>query len=443
MVKSSKNSFLCTNCGEVFNKWNGRCPSCGSWNSLIENKLSPRAKDDSLAKEIVPEPLSNSKLDKSTIKLRIDQLNNIFGEGIIRGSVSLIAGAPGSGKTTLLLQLANYLDPNIKILYVSAEESVKQIYLKLKRLKITNKNLFIASETSADDIAKTISTKKYDLVVVDSIQTISTYLVGSQTGSVSQITNSASLIISSAKESNVATLMIGHITKDGFIAGPKVLEHLVDSVFQFEGDKYGTFKILKAIKNRFGSVNQVVIFEMTSMGLNIAKNPSETLLKERIYSDGSIVHATIEGNQAILVEIQALVNKSTFGYPKRTAAGFDANRLNLLIAMLEKRTKLRLSDKDIFINVVGGINIKDPSADLAVCMAIASGATSKKLTKDFVVFGEVGLSGEIRHVPQIQTRFDESIKMHFDGVIGPKTNIKNKLYHDQKDLRQTLIDYLK
>ncbi len=442
MVSKVKNNYLCSRCGEVFNKWSGKCPNCGQWNSLIED-LHPPSKRDDQAREIIPEVVSNISVDQSQIKLSSKQINDIFGDGIVRGSVSLIAGHPGSGKTTLCLQLVNYLDPEIKVLFVSAEESIGQVYLKLDRLKITNKNLFLASTTSSDDIAKTILTKKYDLVIVDSIQTVSSYLVGSQTGSVSQITNSASLIINAAKEASSAVIIIGHITKEGFIAGPKVLEHLVDSVFQFEGDKYGNFKILRAIKNRFGSINQVAIFEMTKAGLSIAKNPSEALLKERIFSDGSVVHPTIEGNQAILVEIQALVNKSSFGYPKRATSGFDLNRLNLLIAMLERRTKLKLQDKDIYINIVGGIIIKDPSADLAICMAIASGATAKKIVKDYALFGEVGLSGEIRHVPQIQTRVDEAKKMHFDGVIGPQTNIKDTFYHPQKDLRETLIKYLK
>lgn len=434
--------YICSNCSEVFNKWTGKCPNCQSWNTLIENIVDLKIKS-SLAKELIPNKLNTSNKSDSRIILAEKQLNNLFGDGLVKGSVILLAGAPGIGKTTLLLQLVNYLPNNNEYLYVSGEESINQSVLKLERLKINLDKIKMVSSNSTDDIVATILSKKYSLVVIDSIQTIATTLVGSQTGSMSQITNSASLIINAAKEVNCAVIIVGHITKDGFIAGPKVLEHLVDVVLQFEGERYGNYKILKAIKNRFGSVNEVVIFEMTENGLSIAQNPSKSMLKERLISDGSIVHATLEGNQALLVEIQALVNKSSFGYPKRTTSGFDLNRLNLLIAMLEKRTKLKLSDKDIFINVVGGLSIKDPSADLAVCMAIASGATSKKMANDYVVFGEVGLSGEIRYVRDIHKRFKEAQKLSFKGAIGPISDIKDKNYYGQKDIRQTLIQFLK
>ena len=297
----------------------------------------------------------------------------------------------------------------------------------LKRLGVHHQALQLATSNSADDIAATIVKGTYKLVVVDSIQSMAVDGVTTAPGTVSQITNSTQIIMQAAKRSDTAVMLVGHVTKEGVIAGPKVLEHVVDTVLQLEGDRYGGFKVLRAVKNRFGSTNEAGIFEMFEDGLKPVKNPSESLLAERQASDGSIVLATLEGTRPLLVEIQALVNRTSYGYPKRTCSGFDLNRLNLLVAMLERRTKLDLIDKDIYVNVVGGIHISEPAADLAVCMAIGSAAKGMQLKFDAVVFGEVGLSGEIRHVPFADRRLAEANKLGFKRVIGPMQRTGKKL----------------
>jgi DNA repair protein RadA/Sms len=442
MANKSKVSYICSNCGASFNVWTGRCSICSTWNSLEPVLNKPEGTKSS--KLDVETSVSFQERDLKRLKLQDQSLNNIFGGGIVPGSVSLIAGAPGIGKSTLLLALIKDVEPKVKFLYVSAEESLDQVYLRANRLKLNYKNLFIANSNSTNEIINTIQSKQYDLIVVDSIQTISLDEINTSRGSITQISASANLIIEAAKASNVAVIIVGHITKDGYIAGPKVLEHLVDTVFQFEGDRFSNLKFLRATKNRFGSINEVIIYEMVDDGLRLVNSPSELLLQERMKTDGSIVHATLEGSRAILVEIQSLVSKTQYGYPKRATSGFDLNRLNLLIAMLEKRTKLRFSDQDIYLNVVGGINLKDPSADLAVCMSLASSLTNKVLTKDYVIAGEVGLSGEIRHIPYLVTRYEESIKLGFAGFIGPKDKSLTKSnYFPCNDVRTTLIEYLK
>ncbi len=444
MVKKDL-KYICNNCLEKFFTWSGKCPNCGEWNT-IEEKIDLNKNSKIKGKIIESSNLSKIVLNNNTdrILLKEKQINTVFGGGIVKGSVTLVAGEPGIGKSTLLLGLADLIESKYKILYVSAEESLSQLYLRAKRMKVNNPNLNLASNNLTDDITSTIYEKKYDLVIVDSIQTIQIAEISSSSGSVSQITNSTNVIIEAAKKTDTSVILVGHVTKEGNIAGPKLLEHLVDVVLQFEGDKFGNFKILKALKNRFGSVNEAAIYEMSDIGLKVALNPSKELLKERLISDGSIVHAAMEGNQAVLVEIQALVNPTKFGYPKRTASGFDINRLNMLIAILERRTKLNLSDKDVYINVVGGLTLKDPSSDLAVSMAIASAAAKRKLNKDLVVIGEIGLSGEIRHVPFVKKRFDEAINLAFKGVIGPKTKeITSKEYFSTLDLKTCLNTYLK
>ncbi|MDR0955643.1 MAG: DNA repair protein RadA [Candidatus Nomurabacteria bacterium] len=303
--------------------------------------------------------------------------------------------------------------------------------------------LDLAASTSADDVAATIATGRYKLVVVDSMQTMQMNEVASAPGTVSQITNSANIIIRAAKATGTAVLLVGHVTKEGSIAGPKVLEHIVDVVLSFEGDRYGGFKLVRAVKNRYGSTSEAAIFDMTDKGLEIVKNPSAALLAERRDLDGSVVLATLEGNRPLLVEIQALVNPTSFGYPGRTSSGFDLNRLKLLIAVLERRTKLKLSDKDVFINVVGGLKIQDPAADLAVCMAIASAAAGRKLGDGAVVFGEVGLGGEIRSARMVDKRIKEAKKLGFKFAIAPKTAAKGKFVIPATDLRDALNQHLK
>lgn len=446
MAKREATVYICSNCGEASNTWSGRCYSCGEWNTLQE-KLSETGIKSAIKKGQVISPESvNAALKANTKRYTtgIKEFDDTLGGGVVPGSVSLIAGQPGIGKSTLMLQIAYDLAKSHSVLYISGEESLHQIATRATRLGVNISNLKLANSYSADDIASTIAEAQYDLVIVDSIQTLSCKDVSSAPGSVSQVNNSAQIITAAAKQSNTSVILVGHVTKEGSIAGPKVLEHVVDVVLNLEGDRYGGFKILRPVKNRFGSTQEAGIFEMTEKGLVAVDSPSEALLNERQVTDGSIVLATIEGTRPVLVEIQALVNKTGYGYPKRAASGFDLNRLNLLVAMMEKRTKLNLSDQDIYINVVGGIKINENAADLAVCMAIASATKGMQLKKNVVVFGEVGLSGEIRHVSSIDKRISEANKLGFEGSIGPKIRQAKKPanYSEVTTLRQALNSLL-
>ena len=413
--------YVCSSCGASSGTWSGRCNACGEWNTLQEQIVITAGSIASGGNVLSSQNVSEvSKHDSAKRLLTgIDEVDNVLGGGFVAGSVTLIAGQPGIGKSTLLLQLADAVAKKHSVLYISGEESAHQVGLRAQRLGVKSTNLQLSMSTVADDIASTIAEGKYDLIIVDSIQAISANAISSAAGTVSQITNSTQLLIVAAKQTNTALVVVGHVTKEGSIAGPKVLEHVVDVVLQLEGDRYGGFKLLRGVKNRFGSTNETGIFEMVEQGLMPVKNPSAALLAERQVSDGSVVLATMEGTRPLLVEVQALVNKTSYGYPKRAASGMDLNRLNLLVAMLERRTKLNLAEFDIYINIVGGIKITEPAADLAVCMAIASAAKGMQLKKNAVVFGEVGLSGEVRHVPYIDKRVAEAKKLGFDGAIGP------------------------
>ncbi len=448
MAKATKVNYVCQNCGATFSKWSGRCDNCGAWNSLLEQVAESAGK--SAVARSSGHKLKTASIDSVGSKSKADrlfsgfsELDDVLGGGLMAGSVSLMAGQPGIGKSTLLLQVAAHVASGVDTLYISGEESIEQIGLRAKRLGANKKSkLDLAGSNNADDIATTIKSGKYKLVIVDSIQILSLNELTSAPGTVSQITNSSNVIIRAAKSTNTAVVLVGHVTKEGSIAGPKVLEHLVDVVLQFEGDRYGGFKIVRASKNRYGSTTEAAIFDMQEEGLQLVKNPSAALLAERQNADGSIILATIEGTRPILVEIQALVNTTNFGYPKRTASGFDLNRLNVLVAVLEKRTKLKLSDKDIYVNVVGGVKIQDPAADLAVCMAIASAAAGRRLGDDVVVFGEIGLGGEVRSVQHVARRVAEAKKLGFKLAIGPKTKPSQAFVHEVKNMRQALITYL-
>lgn len=450
-MAKTKAKFVCQNCGTSYTKWAGRCENCGEWNTLLEQEVPTEAEAKSaLARGAVSgkklAAVSINEIEPSDagsrLKTGFPELDNVLGGGILLGGVALLAGQPGMGKSTILMQVcANVSNAGRKVLYVSGEESAGQVKMRAIRLGASSDQLHFASSSSANDIAKTIEEDGYDLVIVDSIQTLMMAEISSAPGTVSQVSNCGNLIIRVAKASGTAVIIVGHVTKDGTLAGPKVLEHLVDVVMNFEGDRYGGFKTIRAVKNRFGSTTEVAIFEMASEGLVEVKNPSEALLSERQNTDGSIIMATIEGTRPLLVEIQALVNPTNYGYPKRTASGFDLNRLNLLIAVLEKRTKLKLQDKDIFINVVGGMKLNDSAADLAICMAIASAAAGRKLDDSLVVFGEVGLGGEIRSVIAPDRRIAEAKKLGFKNAIAPAT-VKDKFVLPVKDLRDALIKYM-
>lgn len=439
--------YVCTNCGAVSLSWAGKCQQCGEWNTLQEEAvIDSGIAGGSTSNGHVLTPASVSSLvasDQKRMKTGMADVDTVLGGGIVAGSVNLIAGQPGIGKSTILLQIANAVASKHKVLYVSGEESGHQVGLRAERLGVSSADLQLATTTSADDIAATIADKKYELVVVDSIQTVAVAAVSSAAGSVSQITNSTQLILNAAKQSGVAVILVGHVTKEGSIAGPKVLEHVVDVVLQLEGDRYGGFKVLRAVKNRFGPTNEAGIFEMVGEGLKPVENPSAALLAERQVSDGSIILATMEGTRPLLVEVQALVNKTSYGYPKRAASGIDLNRVNLLVAMLERRTKLRLGEQDIYVNIVGGMKITEPAADLAVCMAIGSASKGLQLKANAVVFGEVGLSGEVRHVPYVEKRLAEAKKMGFEAAIGPRQKgSKQSLLQSVPDVRSALNQFL-
>lgn len=453
-MAKARSQFVCQNCGASYPKWVGKCDNCGEWNTLVEQAASVSgnsavARGAHSGRVLQPQAMRSINAEDSIARMStaIADLDVVLGGGILPGGVVLLAGQPGIGKSTLLLQVASSIAASQPVLYASGEESASQVKLRATRLGAdAGDDLAFIASTSADDIAATIRSGKYKLVIIDSIQTLSLDEITSAPGTVSQITNSSNVIIRAAKESGAAVILVGHVTKEGSIAGPKVLEHLVDVVLQFEGDRYGGFKVVRAVKNRFGSTSEAAIFEMKETGLVVVENPSAALLAERQNADGSVVLATLEGNRPILVEIQALVNSTSFGYPKRTASGFDLNRLNLLIAVLEKRTKLNLSDKDVYINVVGGLKLQDPAADLAVAMAIASAAAGRRLDDGLVVFGEIGLGGEIRSAQLADKRIAEAQKLGFTKAIAPHTAANGSaksFIKGVRDLRQALIDYLK
>ena len=430
-MKATK-QYVCQNCGARYSKWAGHCNNCDAWNTIVEDLVvedSSSAGKFALAQaKSSGKTLSFSSIkeiaasdEKERLKTEFASLNEVLGGGILRGSVILFAGQPGIGKSTILMQICAKIANGHKVLYVSGEESAGQVKMRAVRLGANSETLSFAASTSGNDIAKTIADGEFELVIVDSIQTLA--------------------INEAAKKTDTAVIIVGHVTKEGTLAGPKVLEHLVDVVLNFEGDRYGGFKTIRAVKNRFGSTSEAAIFEMTEKGLQEVQNPSAALLAERQNTDGSIILATLEGTRPLLVEIQALVSTTNFGYPKRAASGFDLNRLNLLIAVIEQRTKLKLDDKDIFLNVVGGIKIKDSAADLAVCLAIASTAAGRKLSEEYVVFGEVGLGGEIRSAFRPDQRIAEAKKLGFKHAIAPAT-IHDKFVIPVKDLRTTLIKYV-
>ena len=441
--------FSCSSCGYQSPKWLGRCPDCNSWNSFSEEDYAPVSssvkervslyKDGPvLLKDVVAR-------DQDRLKTNIVELDRVLGGGIVKGSVILIGGDPGVGKSTISLQVSNHLTAQgIGVLYVSGEESVAQTKLRAKRLgESGSDNLYIVNQTDLSLIIEYIRKLKPQVVVIDSIQVIFDPEVSSSCGSVSQVRECAGALTQLAKTTGTSIFIIGHVTKEGTLAGPRVLEHIVDTVLYFEGDRFAIYRILRAVKNRFGSTNEIGVFEMASVGLVEVKNPSEIFLSQRPSNvSGTIVTSTLEGTRPLLVEIQSLVSKSNFGFPRRRAQGFDFNRLSLLVAVLEKRMGLALEAEDIFINVAGGIKIEDPAADLAVCAVIASSFGDQVVIPEAVVLGEVGLSGEIRSISQVLTRVNEAEKLGFKHCILPKNSIKN-LNFKKSDLEIIAVSTLK
>lgn len=429
MAKQVKSAFFCNNCGYESPKWLGRCPSCGEWNTFVEEKVTTKKGSKTgrgLVKSSRPVKLSEIEIqEEMRMKMPSSELNRVLGGGLVAGSLTLIGGEPGIGKSTLLLQ--NILSiRNRRILYVSGEESASQLKLRADRLGKISDNTYILCETNLENIFTEIENVKPQLVIVDSIQTICSPEIESAAGSVSQVRECAASLLRYAKESGVPVILVGHINKDGAIAGPKVLEHIVDTVLQFEGDRQYLYRILRAIKNRFGSVNEIGIYEMVQKGLKEVKNPSEMLLSDNREEEmsGIAIGVTMEGARPFLVEIQALVSSAAYGTPQRSVTGFDQRRLNMLLAVLEKRARFKLSQKDVFLNIAGGLKIADPAIDMAVVAAIMSSNFDISIPRDIAFAGEVGLSGEIRTITRIDQRVAEAQKLGFKKMIIPKGNLK-------------------
>ncbi|MFH0828178.1 MAG: DNA repair protein RadA [Candidatus Omnitrophota bacterium] len=435
MLKN-KTVYACQHCGYQSAKWIGRCPDCNSWNSFVEEDYaSPSGKTKERSSLYKEEPvlLKDVQLkDFSRIKTDIAELDQVLGGGIVKGSVVLVGGDPGIGKSTISLQISNQLSQKgHTVLYISGEESVAQTKLRAGRLSQPGGKgqLYIVNQTDLSLIVGHINKLKPDLVIIDSIQVIFEPSISSSPGSVSQVRECSGILTQLAKTSGTTVFIIGHVTKEGAIAGPRVLEHIVDTVLYFEGDRFSTYRILRAVKNRFGSTNEIGVFEMSSEGLKEVKNPSEIFLSERPKDvSGSVVVPVMEGSRPLLVEIQALVSRSSFGYARRRAEGFDFNRLSLLVAVLEKRIGLSLEAEDVFVNVAGGIKIEDPSADLAVALAVSSAFRGLPVMHDLVVMGEVGLAGEIRSVSQPALRVNEAEKLGFTRCVLPANSLKNLNY---------------
>ncbi len=446
----TKTIFVCQNCGTQAPRWIGKCPSCNSWNSYVEESNAAVVASERMGGVVLKEPpvlLSEIHYkDEKRYTTDIAELDRVLGGGIVPGSVTLIGGDPGIGKSTLSLQIACSLsEKNQKVLYVSGEESVQQTRMRSLRLNPKeNKSLYIVNQVDLAVIMEYIETMKPQVVVIDSIQVIFSSDISSTPGSVSQVRECAAILTHLVKSKGISLFLIGHVTKEGMLAGPRVLEHIVDTVLYFEGERYSTYRVLRATKNRFGSTNEIGVFEMTSSGLTEVKNPSQIFLSERpTDSSGSVVVPIIEGTRPFLVEIQGLVSRSTFGVVRQKTQGFDANRLAMLVAVLEKRIGLNLYDKDIFLNVVGGVKIMDPAADLAVILAIATALLDKKVSFDTVILGEVGLSSEVRSVSQIVTRINEAQKLGFKKCILPKNNLKTKIDIKGKAIELLAVESVK
>ncbi|MFA5144603.1 MAG: DNA repair protein RadA [Candidatus Omnitrophota bacterium] len=428
----TKTIFSCQNCGYQSPKWLGRCPDCSSWNSLVEEDYALSAakpRERSALYKDEPVLLKDVQAqEENRLKTGILELDRVLGGGIVRGSVVLIGGDPGVGKSTVSLQISNQLTRQGKtVLYVSGEESIAQTKLRARRLgSLESGNLYIVNQTDLSLIMEYIKKIGPDVVIVDSIQVCFEPSISSSPGSVSQVRECAGLLTQLAKTSGTSIFIIGHVTKEGTLAGPRVLEHIVDTVLYFEGDRFSVYRILRAVKNRFGSTNEIGVFEMGSAGLSEVKNPSEIFLSERPKDvSGSVVVSILEGSRPLLVEVQSLVSRSSFGYASRRAQGFDYNRLVLLVAVLEKRIGLSLEAEDIFVNAAGGIKIEDPGADLGVAVAVSSAFRDQRVMPDTVVLGEVGLAGEIRSISQAALRINEAEKLGFKHCILPRNNYKN------------------
>ena len=448
-----KSTFYCQNCGSQYSKWQGQCNSCKQWNTIAEELIQKPEKSDwktpSSKTKRNSKPLLINEIDMSQearLNMQDVEFNRVLGGGMVSGALTLLGGEPGIGKSTLLLQIA--LQLSYKTLYVSGEESQKQIKMRAERINPANSSCYILTETKTQNIFKQIEELEPDIVIIDSIQTLHSDYIESSAGSISQIKECTTELIKFAKETSTPVLLIGHITKDGNIAGPKILEHMVDTVLQFEGDRNHVFRILRAHKNRFGSTNEIGIYEMQGSGLREVSNPSEILISEKDGElSGNAIAATLEGMRPLMIEVQALVSTAVYGTPQRSATGFNAKRLNMLLAVLEKRAGFRLGAKDVFLNITGGITVDDPAIDLAVVASILSSNEDLAIPSDYCFAAEVGLSGEIRPVQRIEQRILEAEKLGFSTIFVSKYNkisltnpkIKIQLISKIEDLVEFLV----
>lgn len=427
MVKGKKRIFFCQNCGHEENKWLGQCPMCKQWNTFVEEAVTvTKSSTVKQAKETEVVPLKNVVTDnEDRVSTTIEELDRVLGGGIVPGSLILVGGDPGIGKSTLLLQVCQKLcEQKKRVLYISGEESLKQIKLRANRMGEFTEELLLLCETNLEIIKNIIGKRKPDMVVIDSIQTMYSEDVGSAPGSVSQVRESTNVFMQLAKGLGITIFIVGHVTKEGTVAGPRVLEHMVDTVLYFEGDRHASYRILRGVKNRFGSTNEIGVFEMRQNGLVEVENPSEFMLSGRPENaSGSVVACSMEGTRPILLEIQALVCNSNFGMPRRTAAGTDYNRVNLLMAVLEKRAGIHMSNADAYVNIAGGMKINEPAIDLGIVMALVSSYKNLPIDEKTIVFGEVGLSGEVRAVNMPEQRVAEAKKLGFETCIMPEVSV--------------------
>ena len=434
-----KTVYVCSNCGETSPRWMGRCPSCGSWNTMNEDVVAEAPKAGTAAAKqaaaarpdgvttLTAKRLSEISMteEKSRILTGISELDRVLGGGIVLGGVVLLSGEPGVGKSTMLLQLCGAISNQHSVLYITGEESVRQVKLRAARLKVPQDNIFLAAENDVDEICGLIEKEKPDLVVIDSIQTMRCMDISSSAGTVSQVKESAARLLAVAKKQEIPMFIVGHVNKDGAIAGPKVMEHIVDTVLYFEGDKTLPYRVLRAVKNRYGSTNEIGMFDMTGRGLAQIENPSQVMLEGRpLGISGTCVACVMEGTRPVLSEVQALATKTSFPSPRRTASGFDYNRMYLLLAVLEKRAGYNFSSQDVYVNIIGGLKLDETACDLPVCIAMASSFLDLPVGEKTIAIGEVGLGGEVRSVTHLETRLREAQRVGFDTAIVPKHNLK-------------------
>ncbi len=424
----TKAMYICNECGYQTPKWIGKCPGCNGWNTLIETVVDDAKQSSGTVKRTARTVKKINEItydNEIRCKTGIGELDRVLGGGLVKGSLILVGGDPGIGKSTLLLQICENIGKTKKILYVSGEESEKQIKVRAERLGTLNADLYLISENDVEIILECINNINPDIVIIDSIQTMHIDSIASASGSVPQVREATNAFMRVAKNENISMFIVGHVTKDGALAGPRVLEHMVDCVLYFEGDKQSTFRILRAVKNRFGSTNEIGVFSMTDKGLVEVENPSAMLLEGRCDSSGSSIVCTMEGSRGVLAEIQALVTPTGFGNPRRMADGVDFNRVVLMLAVLEKRCRLSLSNYDVYINVAGGLRIDETAVDLGICASVISGLCDSPIPSDMVFMGEVGLGGELRSVSQLEKRLSEISKLGFKTAVVPKMSLRN------------------